>query len=257
MPGLSGHFNHGLGAVDELNQHTHIHVAALGFFQIVIGNGVDIERIVLALASGNDGVTHGGNEFDQFHTRRRLVASAERIGNAQTVSLSLEVSADGDIGFDIHHDEMLAMFHGAQADFSADSRNAGGVDHNIDQIIFEDQIGIVRNGNLAAFHGRGQFRGVRNFLAVTFFLIGDIDCFQSVWNAQFGNGANFDARHMRHARYDIGAHFAGANQPDTDRPPAVRTRLHITCQARQRHIRRHLFLLMFLQAPSRLSSNSR
>ncbi len=61
------HFNHRFGTIDEFHQQADIHIPAVGFFLIIVWDRVEIERIVLAFASGHDLVPHGGNELDQFH----------------------------------------------------------------------------------------------------------------------------------------------------------------------------------------------
>ncbi len=78
---------------------------------------------------------------------------------------------------------------------------------------------------------------------MTLFLESNIDRFQSVGNTQFGDGADFDAGHMRDTRDDIRAHLARADQADAHGPPTIRTRLHVTRQTCQRHIGCHRFLL--------------
>ncbi len=136
-----------------------------------------------------------------------------------------------------------AAMDGAQADLRAHRRDAGGVDHHVDQVVLEDEVGVVGDGDLAGFHRRGEIGGVGDLAPVALFLIGDIDGFQRVRHAQFGDRADLDARHMRDAGDDVGAHFAGADQPDADRATAVRPRLHVPRKADECHIRRHDFLL--------------
>ena len=121
-------------------------------------------------------MAHGRDELDQFHAGRRLVAGAERIGDAQPVGLALEIGADGHVGLDIHHDEMLAVLHGAQADLGADGRHAGRVDDDVDQVVADDEVGVVGDGDLAGFHRRGQRRRVATTSREwPCFLIGDVD----------------------------------------------------------------------------------
>ena len=77
MPGTSGtrpvalamqrHLDHGLGAIDELDQHARVHVPARRFLAIVVGDGVAVEGVVLALAGGDDAVAERGGELDQLH----------------------------------------------------------------------------------------------------------------------------------------------------------------------------------------------
>ena len=65
--GDGAHLDHGLGAIDELDQHARVHVAARRFLAIVVGHGVVVERVVLALAGGDDAVAERRGELDQLH----------------------------------------------------------------------------------------------------------------------------------------------------------------------------------------------
>ena len=65
--GDGGHFHHGLGPIDKFDQHPGIHVAAQRLIGIGIGGGVDVQRVVLALARADDAVTHRADKLDQFH----------------------------------------------------------------------------------------------------------------------------------------------------------------------------------------------
>ena len=64
-----------------------------------------------------------------------LIAGAQRIDDAEPARLAREIGADGDVGLDIHHDEVLAVLHGGEADLGADRGLAGGVDHHVDVIV--------------------------------------------------------------------------------------------------------------------------
>ena len=118
--------------------------AASGFFLVIVGYRIDVERVVLALAGGNDRMAHGRDELDQLHARGRLIAGAERIGDAEPVGLALQIGADGHVGLDIHHHQMLAVLHRFQADLGPDRRHPGRIDDHIDQIVLKDEVGITR-----------------------------------------------------------------------------------------------------------------
>ena len=83
---------------------------------VVVGRRVDVERIVLALAGGDDRIAQAATKLIELHAvELRLVAGAERVDDAQPVGLALQVGADGDVGLDVHHHEVLAVLHGARA----------------------------------------------------------------------------------------------------------------------------------------------
>jgi hypothetical protein len=115
----------------------------------------------------------------------------------------------------------------------------GGVDDDVDQIIVDDQAGIVGDGDLAAsiaavIARRSRLRANARFLDRRY----RRPCWR-IGQVQFGNGADLDARHMRHAGDDVGAHLARADQADADRTARIRTRLHVPRQSRQCYIARH------------------
>ena len=73
------HLHHRLRAVDELDQHPRIHVAPGRFGDVGIGRGVDLERVVLALAGRDDRIAEPAQEVDELHRRAGLVARPQRI----------------------------------------------------------------------------------------------------------------------------------------------------------------------------------
>ena len=81
-------------------------------------------------------VAERGGELDQLHAGRRLVAGADRIDDAEPVGLLLEVGADGDVGLDVHHHEVLAVLHRHQVEVGGDAGLAGGVDDDVDQRVW-------------------------------------------------------------------------------------------------------------------------
>ncbi len=233
------HLHHGLRAVDELDQHAHVHVAALRFLRIVIRHGIDIERIVLALAGGDDGMAHGRDEFDELHARRWFVARAQRVGDAEPVGLALEIGADGDVGLDIHHHQMLAMFHGAQPDLGAHGGNAGGIDDDVDQAGVDEEIDVIGDRDLALLHRGIELIGRPGLTPVALGPVGDIDRLARRRQPQFGNGADLDSRHVGDAGDDVGSHLARADEADSNGPPAVGACQKIAGQSGGCNIDRH------------------
>ena len=152
--GDGGHFHHGLGAVDEFDQHARIHVPPLGLFHVLIRRGIDVQRIVLALARSHDRIAKADDEFDELHAGTGFIARAQRIDHAEPLGLVLEIGADGDIRLDIHHHQMLAMLHGDEADFGPDGRPAGRIDDDVDLVIGTHRLGISGDGGHAAFKCR-------------------------------------------------------------------------------------------------------
>ena len=51
----------------------------------------------------------------------------------------LEIGADGDVGLDIHHHQMLAVLHRHQVEVGGDAGLAGGVDDDVDQRVGDQQ----------------------------------------------------------------------------------------------------------------------
>ena len=49
----------------------------VGFLAIVVGDGVAVEGVVLALAGGDDAVAERRGELDQLHAGAGLVAGAD------------------------------------------------------------------------------------------------------------------------------------------------------------------------------------
>src|SRR5262249_15617316 len=126
--------DHRLRAVDELDQHARVHVAAAGLVHVVLWRRVDFERIVLALPGGDDRIAKAGHEIDELHAGAWLIAGPERVDASQALRFARKISPDGAVRLDIHHDDMLAMLHGHEPDPGADGRPAGRIDDDIDGI---------------------------------------------------------------------------------------------------------------------------
>src|SRR5690606_27459593 len=119
---------------------------------VVGGNGVVIQRVVLALAGGDDAIAEGGGELDQLHAGRGLVAGADGVDDAEPVGLRLEIGPNGDVGLDIHHHQVLAVLHGEQVVVGGDARLAGGVDDHVDLGSGDQRLGRG-DGDLARLDG--------------------------------------------------------------------------------------------------------
>ncbi len=119
-----------------------------------VGRRIDIQRIVLALAGGDDRIAEADDEVDEFHAGAGLVAGAQRVDDAKPLGLMLEIGADGDVGLDIHHHQMLAVLHGDEADLGADGGPAGGIDDDVDLVIGANRLRVIGDGGLAALQGR-------------------------------------------------------------------------------------------------------
>ena len=214
--GDAAHLDHGLRAIDELDQHARVHVPADGFLAIVVGDGIVVERVVLALAGRDDAVAEGGGELDQLHAGAGLVAGADGIDDAEAVGLALEVGADGDVGLDVHHHQMLAVLHRHQVEIGGDAGLAGGVDDDVDERVGHH--GLDRgDGAFAGLDGGGDFgRGV-GLDAVAVLAIGDGHGLARGMRAAGGDGGDLDAAHQHALGDEVGAHFARADDADADR----------------------------------------
>jgi len=82
------------------------------------------------------------------------------------------------------------------------------VDHDVDEVISDDEAGIVGDGDLARLHGSGHGRRVRHFARVSGFLESDIDGLAGRRQVELGNGADLDAGHVGDAGNDVGSHLA-------------------------------------------------
>jgi hypothetical protein len=117
-----------------------------------------VQRIVLALAGRDDGVTERGGELDQLHAGGRLVAGADRIDNAEPIGLLLQEGADRHVGLDVHHDQVLAVLHRHQVEIRRHSGLSGGVDDDVDQRVGDQQL-VGSDGDLPRLDRGGQLRG--------------------------------------------------------------------------------------------------
>ena len=238
MPGTSGtsqaelggvgerdHLDHRLGAVDELHEHARVHVAPRRFLGVRIGCRVHLERIVLALAGCDDGVAQAAHEIHELHGRARLVTGPQRVDHAGRGRARGKVSADGDVGFDVHHDHVLARVDGGKRDLRADVRIAGGVDDDVDVAGGADVAVRRRNREPASGHRRVDagciVDGLRHARAVT----GDLAGGQHDVRIRVGRCSDLDARHVGGLHQDVRAHLPRPDEADAHRPAGAAARV--------------------------------
>ena len=210
-----------------------------GFPGIGIGRRVEIQGIVLALARRDDAVPHGGHELHQFHAGRRLVPRAERIDHAQPLGLGPQISADGDVRLDVHHHQMLAPLHRAEADLRPDRGDACGVDHHVDQACVEQRGHVVGHGDAAVFHRRIGLVGSGDVAGTVGVAVGDLDSLLRGARLQFADRTDLHATHVRDPADDIRPHLARPDQAHANRLSTVFARRKVLGETCERYIRGH------------------
>ena len=208
--GNGRHFDHRLRAVDEFDQHAGIHVAPSRFIHIGVGRRIDIERIVLALAGGDDRIAEAQDEIDELHAGARLIAGPQRIDNPEPLGLALQISADGDVGLDIHHHQMLAMLHGHQVEIGGYTGLSRRVDDDVDQRIGDQHL-VRGDGDPAALDRPADLGGGVGFGGHRIVAIGNANRIASRVRAARGDGRNRNARHQHALRHQVRAHLARAD----------------------------------------------
>ncbi len=120
-------------------------------FRLVLGrHRVELQRVVLALAGGDDVEAHRLGEADQLQRAGRLVAGSAGVDDPLPPGLLLEEAADGDVGFDVQHDDVLVRLHRFERDQRADVGIAGGVDDDVDAAGRAQRMEVVGDGDVAA-----------------------------------------------------------------------------------------------------------
>ncbi len=142
-----------------------------------------------------------------------------------------EVGTDGHIGLDVHHDQMLAMLHGHEADLGADRRFACGVDHHVDQRAGTHQVGVVGNRDAPLANGLLQRAGRLHNPVRLRIMPGRRQCSNRCGNVDVGNRRHHDAAHLQHLGHDVGAHHARTDQADADRFAGGLQRSQVSRQA--------------------------
>ena len=215
------HLDRRLRAVDELDQHARIHVA-LGRLLLVVGrHGVELQRVVLALAGGDDVEAEAPGKADDLQRAGRLVAGGTGIDDAGLARLLLEEAADGDVGLDVEHDDMLAVLHHFEREQRADVGVACRVDDDVDAAGGGQRMQILGHRDLAGLDGAVDVRGGAGLHDVGAVMAGEQRRVDRRLRPHLGDGADPHARHQRYLDDDVGAHLPGAGEPDGDRVPAV------------------------------------
>ena len=86
--GERDHLDHRLRPVDELDEHARVHVAGARLLLVILGHGLEVERVVLALAGGDDRHSEGACECDELDRRGRLVTRRAGVDDARAVGLA-------------------------------------------------------------------------------------------------------------------------------------------------------------------------
>ena len=130
--GEGDHLDHGLGAVDELDEHARVHVARAGLRFISLRDGLDVEGVVLALSGGDHGQAEGAREGDELDGRRGLVSRRTGVDDPGALGPRLQKAPDRDVGLDIEHDHVLAVADRGERDLRPGLRMPRRVDDDLD-----------------------------------------------------------------------------------------------------------------------------
>ena len=173
---------------------------------IIFRHCVKIQRVILALAGADDVVTHSGHEFDNLHAGRWLVSCAKTVNDTKPISLTAKIGSDGDVSLDIHHYQMLAVFHRAEPNFGADSRHTSGVDHDIYETGLDQHVGRGYGGTPTFYYGVDVIAR-RSVSAMALGTMRDGDCLMGPCMVDVGDCGNLNSLHHRRARHNVGAHL--------------------------------------------------
>ena len=241
------HLHHGLGAVDEFDQHARIHVAGVGLRLVVGGHGIPTQRVVLALAGADDLEADGLGEADQLQRGGGLVAGGAGVDDAGALCLRMEMAADGDVGLDVEHHHMLAIGDGGERELRAGVGVAGRVDHHIHAAGAGERFEIVGDGDQAVLDGRVDGGGG---FGIDEALVGDAP--RSWRRPAPAAGASRrwrpgGARHAGQLHHHVGAHLAAAGKSDGDGSPRIRAGFQF-CNERGDACDHAFFVTFFLAA---------
>ena len=216
------HLDHGLRAVDELDEHPGVHVAPRGFLLIVGRNGVELQRVVLALAGGDDGIAEAPGEVHDFHGGAWLVAGAERIDDAGALRLLHQVGADRDVRLDVHHHDMLSVLHRQDGEFGTDARVARGIDDDINLLCGAGKRAVCHDGRLAGADRVLDVTELAADLGTFPRPVCDVDRMYRRALADFGQYSQLHPGHKGQLRDDVGPHLAGADNSNPYRIGCLR-----------------------------------
>ena len=134
---------------------------------------------------------------------------------------------------------MLAAFHRRQPDFRPHRRNAGGIDHHIDQPGIQQGMHIGGQRDLARLHrGIGGIGG--GYLGdIHLIAIGNLDRPPRCAGLQLTDRADGYSGHVGDAADDIGPHLSRADKTDSDRFATIGACGKIAGQASQGDIGGH------------------
>ena len=146
-----GHLDARLGAIDEAVEHLRIdRVAILDLHVLVedvpdrVGRRLVVGRVVArALAGRHHLEARRARPVDMVGDQRRLVTPGERIHHAGRFRLAGQDRAGDGVGFDIDHDDVLAVLDRFQREADAGAGIARCLDDDLDSGMGDERIGIV------------------------------------------------------------------------------------------------------------------
>jgi hypothetical protein len=111
-----------------------------------------------ALARRDDGEPRGSAPVDHLADQRRLVAVRERVNDARIVRAAGEQGPCERVGFDVHHDDVLAVLAARERVADPGSGVAGRVDHDRDLGCGNQRLRVVGDERRAALRGLRERR---------------------------------------------------------------------------------------------------
>src|SRR5260221_2039904 len=219
------HFDAGLRTVNERVEHFRIDRLAIGNVQIFVEDVPDIVRIGLvimrliarALAGANHLKAGRARPINMLANESGVIPPGERIDNPGRLGAARQQRPRQRIGFDVDHDNMLAVGDGAKCVMNSRAWHASRLNNDFDLWIGDQSSRIVGDKSRSLLMRIGKRCGTEQFIRPSRAL----ELAARARNVEIGYAGKVHASRQPHLRHEHGTELTSTNKAYSHRP-AVR-----------------------------------
>ena len=174
-----------------------------------------VQRVVLAFAGGDHSHAEISRELDKLDGRGGLVTGRPRIDDARSFRLTCKVPANGDVAFDVHHDDGLAAVDRLQRQVGPEIGIAGGIDDDVDQAARRKRHRVFDQGETPRFDQAIDGVAVMGEPGPLGVDSGDGSRLLGHPRIDFGDRAQSQPRHLLYLANNVGPHLPAAGKADS------------------------------------------
>lgn len=147
----------GFGEIDKIEKKEKINVKEIWLLNVIVGCGVEIERVVIEIERRKKLIEKGRKKIDKLNEGWRIIKREKRINKEMIVGMRFKIWENGEIGIEINNEKVIEIEDGWNECIGEKLRNESRVDDEIDERVGEDKVVIVSKGNIERLDGEGNW----------------------------------------------------------------------------------------------------